>query len=56
MGERTKAVLDQLFENAMKVKYGEVSVTLKIHDGRVAAVTHTTTESTRDRNIETQEM
>jgi hypothetical protein len=44
---RLAEVTDQLFENLSRIRYGQVSVTLKIHDGRVADITHTVTESTR---------
>jgi len=38
-------IAERLFESATKIQYGSVSVTLKIQDGRVVSVTHTTTES-----------
>jgi hypothetical protein len=37
-----------LCEEALKIRYGSVSITLKIHNGRVIDVTHSTTESTRE--------
>jgi hypothetical protein len=40
-------VLSRVLENLSTVKYGEISVTLKIHDGRVVSVTHTIIQSTR---------
>jgi hypothetical protein len=33
---------------AEKIRYGSVSATLRIHDGRVVDVTHSTTQSTRE--------
>ena len=41
-------IAKRLCENAEKIRYGSVSATLKIHDGRVVDVTHSTTESTRE--------
>jgi len=41
--------INRLFENAAKCKYGVASVALRVHDGRIVDVTHTLTESTRER-------
>lgn len=41
-------IAERLCENASNIRYGSVSTTLKIHDGRVIDVTHSTTESTRE--------
>ena len=41
-------IADRLCENAAKIRYGSVSATLKIHDGRVTDVTHSITENTRE--------
>ncbi|MDR2923491.1 MAG: DUF2292 domain-containing protein [Treponema sp.] len=41
-------IAERIWENAVKIRYGSVSATLKIHDGRVVDVTHSTTESTRE--------
>jgi len=41
-------IAGRLCENATKIRYGSVSATLTIHDGRVVDVTHSTTESTRE--------
>jgi hypothetical protein len=41
-------IADRLCENATKIRYGSVSVTLKIHADRVVAATHSTTEATRE--------
>jgi hypothetical protein len=41
-------IAERICENAAKIRYGSVSATLKIHDGRVVDVTHSTTESTRE--------
>jgi hypothetical protein len=42
------SIAKRLCENATKIRYGSVSTTLKIHDGRVVDVTHSTTENTRE--------
>ena len=41
-------IAERLCDNAKKISYGSVSTTLKIHNGRVVDVTHSTTESTRE--------
>ena len=41
-------ISERLCENASKIRYGSVSATLKIHNGRVVDVTHSTTENTRE--------
>jgi hypothetical protein len=41
-------IAERLCENAVKIRYGSVSATLNIHNGRVVDVTHSTTESTRE--------
>jgi hypothetical protein len=41
-------IVQRICENAAKIHYGSVSATLTIHNGRVIAVTHSTTESTRE--------
>jgi hypothetical protein len=41
-------IAERICENASKIRYGSVSATLKIHDGRVVDVTHSTTENTRE--------
>ena len=42
------SIVERLCENAGKIRYGSVCTTLKIHNGRVVDVTHSTTESTRE--------
>jgi hypothetical protein len=51
---RQKAIniAERLCENATKIRYGSVSAVLKIHDGRVVDVTHSTTENTREQEEE----
>ena len=41
-------ITERLCENIGKIRYGSVSATLRIHNGRVIDVTHSTTESTRE--------
>jgi hypothetical protein len=41
-------IAERIYENVAKIRYGSVSATLKIHNGRVVDVTHSTTESTRE--------
>jgi hypothetical protein len=38
----------KLLSNAAGLKYGSVSVTAKLHDGRVVQVSYSTSEHTRD--------
>ena len=42
------AIVDQLLSNAAGVRYGAVSVSAKLHDGRVVEVSYSRTEHTRD--------
>ena len=45
---KAEAIVAQLLTNAAGLRYGSVSVTAKMHDGRVATVYYTTTEQTRE--------
>jgi len=45
---KAEAVAARLLSNAADLKYGSVSVTAKVHDGRVVEVVYATTESTRE--------
>jgi hypothetical protein len=47
--DKITALISRLLENAEAVRYGEVGLSLKIHDGRVTGITHTISESTRER-------
>jgi DNA-directed RNA polymerase specialized sigma24 family protein len=38
----------RLFENAGKLKYGEASVTLIVHEGRIKKTCHETRETIRE--------
>jgi hypothetical protein len=43
-----EAIVAQLLTNAVGVRYGVVSVSVKMHEGRVVEVTYSRTEHTRD--------
>lgn len=47
--QKAEAIAGRLLETAGTVRYGSAAVILKIHDGRIVDVTHTVTESTRER-------
>jgi hypothetical protein len=46
--EKIINIAERICENVAKIRYGSVSAILKIHNGRVIDVTHSTTESTRE--------
>jgi hypothetical protein len=48
---RQKEIIETLFSNAGRVLFGTVSVELKIHEGRCVAVTYSTTENTRQKEM-----
>ncbi len=51
MNERkTQTMITRLMANAAGLRYGSVSVTVKLHDGRVVQVSYTTQEHTREQN------
>ena len=45
---KAEKIVARLLNNATEIKYGQVSVCLRIHSGRVVDVTYSTTESTKD--------
>jgi hypothetical protein len=45
---KAEAIVARLLSNAAGLQFGSVSVTAKIHSGRVMDVTHTVTESMKD--------
>jgi len=45
---KAEAIVARLLSNAAGIKFGSVSVTVKIHSGRVMDVTHTVTESVKE--------
>jgi hypothetical protein len=47
--QKAAAIAGRLLETVGKVRFGSAAVILKIHDGRIVDITHTVTESTRER-------
>ena len=45
---KTEAIVAQLLGNAAGLKYGAVSVSVKLHDGWIVSVYYTTAEQTRE--------
>jgi len=45
---KAEAIVAQLLANAGRLRYGEVSVSAKLHDRRVVSVQYTTTEQTKE--------
>jgi len=45
---KAEMIVARLLTNAAGLKYGSVSVTAKVHDGRVVEVLYATTECTRE--------
>jgi len=45
---KAEAIVARLLSNAAEIKFGSVSVTVKIHSGRVMDITHTVTESVKE--------
>jgi hypothetical protein len=43
-----ETVMSKVPDNLKTVKYGDVSVTLKIHDSRVVSVVHSVTQTIRE--------
>jgi hypothetical protein len=41
-------ITERLLQNAAAIKYGSVSVTLRLHAGRIVDVTHAVTEQTKE--------
>jgi len=52
--EKTDAIVDQLISNAEGLRYGTVSVSFKLHDGRVVEVMFTKIEQTREPKLKTE--
>jgi hypothetical protein len=46
-----EAITSRLLSNVAGLKYGSVSVTLKVHNGRIMDVTHTVTESVKESGL-----
>ena len=45
---KVEAIVAQLLANAAGVRYGAVSVSVKLHEGRLVEVSFSRTERTRD--------
>jgi len=45
---KAEAIVARLLNNASDLKYGSVSMTAKIHNGRITEVLYSTTESMRE--------
>ena len=43
---RAEEMVTHLLTNAAGLKYGNVAVSAKVHDGRVVSISYTTTEQT----------
>ena len=46
---KAEAIVAQLLTNVAGLRYGTVSVSAKLHDGRVVEVSYTKTEQTREK-------
>jgi hypothetical protein len=46
---KAETIVVQLLTSAAGLRYGTVSVSAKVHDGRVVEVSYTKTEQTRER-------
>jgi hypothetical protein len=46
---KAETIAAQLLANAACVRYGSVSVSAKLHDGRVVEVSYTKTEQTKEK-------
>jgi hypothetical protein len=46
---KAQDIVIRLLTFASDVRYGSVSATVKLHDGRVVSVSYSTTEQTRER-------
>ncbi len=45
---KTQAMIAKMMSNAAGLKYGSVTVTARLHDGRVVQVSYSTTEYSRE--------
>ena len=45
---KATAIVTQLLANAAKLRFGSVSVSAKLHDGRIVEVTYLTSEQTKE--------
>ena len=49
---KAEAIVVRLLANTTGLRYGSVSVSAKLHDGRVVEVSYSTTENTREPTAE----
>ena len=49
---KAEAIVARLLSYAAGLRYGSVSVTVKVHEGRVVGVTYSTTENTKETEAE----
>jgi hypothetical protein len=49
MRNETEGIVSRLVAGAKGIRYGSVSVELKIHDGRITAKVYSVTETCRER-------
>ncbi len=48
---KAEAITSRLLYNVAGLQYGSVSVTLKVHNGRIMDITHTVTESVKESGL-----
>ena len=51
---KTEMMVARLMANAAGLRYGYVTASLKLHDGRVVEVSYTTTEKTNEKEPESK--
>ena len=49
---KAEGMVAQLLTNAAGLRYGTVTVSAKLHEGRVVTISYTTTEQTREEQKE----
>ena len=47
-GSKAETIVARLLANAADLRFGSVSVAVKVHDGRIVEVLYSTTENTRE--------
>ena len=50
--DKAEAIVARLLSNADGVRFGAVSVTAKLHEGRIVGVVYSTTENTKETEAE----
>ena len=51
---KAEDMVARLLSNAAGLRYGCVSVSVKLHDGQVVQVLYSTTENTRETDVKTE--